>query len=82
MRSAGCLLILISVLTFQSAAQVQGLDASKIDQVLGRSGQKMGEVYRVGFPRTDLHVVVGGVAIKGQDNWEIFRRLTRWVAHL
>jgi hypothetical protein len=25
---------------------------------------------------------VGGVAIKGQDNWEIFRRLTRWAAHL
>jgi len=25
---------------------------------------------------------VGGVAIKGQDNWEIFRRLTHWTAHL
>src|SRR5437867_3347592 len=25
---------------------------------------------------------VGGVAIKGQDNWEIFRRLTHWAAHL
>ena len=25
---------------------------------------------------------IGGVAIKGQDNWEIFRRLTRWAAHL
>ena len=25
---------------------------------------------------------VGGVAIKGQDNWEIFRRLTRWAARL
>ena len=25
---------------------------------------------------------VGGVAIKGQDNWEIFRRLARWAAHL
>src|ERR1051326_4604147 len=24
---------------------------------------------------------IGGVAIKGQDNWEIFRRLTRWAAH-
>jgi hypothetical protein len=64
MRSAGFLLILISVLTFRGAAQAQGLDTSKIDVVLGRSGQKMGEVYRVGFPRTDLHVDVGGVAIK------------------
>ncbi len=25
---------------------------------------------------------VGGVAIKGQDNWEICRRLTVWAAHL
>ncbi len=25
---------------------------------------------------------VGGVALKGQDNWEIFRRLARWAAHL
>jgi hypothetical protein len=24
---------------------------------------------------------VGGVSIKEQDNWEIFHRLTRWVAH-
>ena len=24
---------------------------------------------------------IGGVAIKGQDNWEIFRRLARWAAH-
>jgi hypothetical protein len=24
---------------------------------------------------------VGGVAVKGQDNWEIFRRLGRWAAH-
>jgi hypothetical protein len=24
---------------------------------------------------------VGGVAIKGQDNWEIFRRLAHWAAH-
>ena len=24
---------------------------------------------------------IGGVAVKGQDNWEILRRLTRWAAH-
>src|SRR6267142_2324771 len=35
-----------------------------IDQALGRSGQKTGDVYRVGFPRTGLHVSVNGVAIK------------------
>lgn len=25
---------------------------------------------------------IGGVAVKGQDNWEIFRRITRWAASL
>jgi hypothetical protein len=42
----------------------QGLTTSKIDEVLGRTGQKSGEVYRVAFPRTDLHVIAEGVAIK------------------
>jgi hypothetical protein len=44
------------------AAQV--LDTAKLDEALGRSGQKSGDVYRVGFPRTDLHVSVGGIEIK------------------
>jgi hypothetical protein len=42
----------------------QGMDTAKIDKLLGRSGQKIGDVYRVGFPRTDLHVSVAGVEIK------------------
>ena len=46
------------------AAAAQGLDATKIDNQLGRSGQKTGDVYKVGFPRTDLHVSVHGLAIK------------------
>src|SRR5260370_17725022 len=46
------------------AAAAQGLDATKIDSQLGRSGQRTGDVYKVGFPRTDLHVSVHGLAIK------------------
>ncbi|MBS1841522.1 MAG: DUF1259 domain-containing protein [Acidobacteria bacterium] len=46
------------------AARSQGLNTSTIDHALGRSGQKAGEVYRVGFPRTDLHVTVQGVPVK------------------
>lgn len=46
------------------AAGAQGLDIGKIDAALGRNGQKSGDVYRVGFARTDLHVTVGGVAVK------------------
>jgi hypothetical protein len=42
----------------------QGIDTTRIDQALGRSGQKTGDVYRVGFPRTDLHVSVNGLVIK------------------
>jgi hypothetical protein len=42
----------------------QSLDTSSIDQALGRSGQKSGEVYKLSFPRTDLHVTVNGLAIK------------------
>ena len=58
-------LILWSILVVcPMALAAQGLNAGKIDEVLGRPGQKSGDVYRVGFPRTDLHVVAGGVDIK------------------
>ncbi len=58
------LLALLSVLLFAALARAQGLDTAKIDQALGRSGQKFGSVYKVGFQRTDLHVTVDGVAIR------------------
>jgi hypothetical protein len=48
----------------QVAIWGQGLSTSDIDKALGRSGQKSGEVYKLSFPRTDLHVAVKGVAIK------------------
>ena len=57
-------LVLAGVLFVPLAARSQGLNTSAIDQALGRSGQKAGEVYRVGFPRTDLHVSVQGVSVK------------------
>lgn len=59
----GCL-VLVSTLFVPPAVRSQGLNTSAIEQALGRSGQKAGEVYRVGFPRTDLHVVVQGVSVK------------------
>ena len=46
------------------AASAQGLDTTKIDQVFSRTGQKTGDVYRIGFPRTDLHVVIDGITVK------------------
>jgi uncharacterized protein DUF1259 len=58
------LLILMSLAALPITASAQGPDASKIDQPLGKSGQRVGDVYRVGFPRTDLRVSVNGLAIK------------------
>jgi hypothetical protein len=57
-------LTFICVLTLPTLLPAQGVTAAPIDQALGRSGQKTGEVYRVSFPRTDLHVSVDGLAIK------------------
>jgi hypothetical protein len=54
-----------------------GLDVAAIDRAIGRSGQAMaGDVYRVGFPRTDLHVTVGDVAVKpgfALGSWAAFK---------
>lgn len=57
-------LVLVCGLLVPLAARSQGLNTSAIDQALGRSGQKAGEVYRVSFPRTDLHVTVQGLSVK------------------
>jgi len=56
--------ILLCVLSLPIVVCAQGVTPATIDQVLGRSGQKTGDVYRVGFPRTDLRVSVNGLAIK------------------
>src|SRR6202521_2245779 len=52
------------VLLVPILVRAQGVTTAPIDQALGRSGQKTGEVYKVSFPRTDLHVSVHGLAIK------------------
>lgn len=56
--------LLLSLVLFPLIVAAQSPGTSKIDQILGRTGQKTGDVYKVGFPRTDLQVVVQGVAIK------------------
>jgi hypothetical protein len=42
----------------------QALNTAALDQLLGHTGQKTGDVYRVGLPRTDLHVQAAGIALK------------------
>jgi hypothetical protein len=52
-------------------------DWSKVADALGKPGSEMpGGVYRVGMPRTDLHVTLDGVAIKptlALGSWLAFR---------
>jgi len=55
---------LLCVLSLPNPLRAQGVTTTPIDQILGRSGQKTGDVYRVSFPRTDLHVSINGLAIK------------------
>jgi len=64
MRSLQSIVVPISTLVLATVAFGQELNTSTIDQALGRSGQKSGEVYKLSFPRTDLHVVANGVAIE------------------
>jgi hypothetical protein len=58
------ILMLSILLSCPVMLAAQGLDTAKIDEAMGRSGQKTGDVYRLGFPRTDLHVSVAGVDLK------------------
>src|SRR5690242_7061006 len=58
------LLVLSIALSIPVSLMAQGLDTGKMDEVMGRSGQKTGDVYRFGFPRIDLHVAVAGVELK------------------
>src|SRR5580704_8968475 len=64
MRYVQNLPALVLMLMIPIIVTAQGIDTIRIDQALGRSGQKTGDVYKVGFPRTDLHVSVQGLAIK------------------
>jgi hypothetical protein len=59
-----CRLAAFCVLLLPNFVRAQGVTAAPIDQALGRLGQKTGEVYKVSFPRSDLHVSVHGLAIK------------------
>ena len=64
MKSIKRLALFTFCLLVPVALFAQGLDTARLDKIFGRSGQKLGEVYKFGFPRTDLHVTMHGVAIK------------------
>jgi len=59
------LLMLAGLLAFAAAPASAGTDWTKVADALGKpGGEQPGGVYRVGLPRTDLHVVLDGVEIK------------------
>jgi Domain of Unknown Function (DUF1259) len=59
-----------------ATTSIASLDTKKIDEVLGRSGELRGDVYKVSLPRTDLKITADGVAIKpglALGSWVAFK---------
>jgi hypothetical protein len=59
-------LLIASILaaSLNTAAVAQEIDWQKVDDVFGRKAAVTGDVHRYGFPRSDLSVILDGVAIK------------------
>jgi hypothetical protein len=75
---------LTAAIPLSSTAQ-SGLDTAGIDRALGKTGQATGDVYKVTFPRSDLHVTVNGLAIRpglALTGWAAFEAVgTEAVTH-
>ncbi len=56
---------LATATSFAPLRAEQALDTTAISVAPGRTGKMMpGDVYRVGLPRTDLHVTIDGLVLK------------------
>lgn len=63
-------------LAVPALVMAQEVNPNALDQILGRHGQRIGEVYKFGFPRSDLHVVLRGVAVRpglALGSWAAFQ---------
>lgn len=64
-RVVGCVAILAASATASSAAPVDAAAWEAVDRILGRPGKVFpGDVHKYGWPRSDLHVTVGGVQVE------------------
>jgi Domain of Unknown Function (DUF1259) len=76
LRSAVLAGAALSVATLTAGAQA---DWAPVDRAMGRpSTTQPGEVHRYSFPRTDLRVMAGGVAVKpalALGSWVAFKRM-------
>ena len=60
-----CVLILAASAIVSSAGPVDSATWEVVDKVLGRPGKVFpGDIHKYGWPRADLHVTAGGVAIE------------------
>jgi Domain of Unknown Function (DUF1259) len=69
-------IIAAATMTIGISANAQEIDWKKVDDALGRSAAVTGDVHRYGFPRSDLHVTLDGVAIKpalALGGWAAFK---------
>ena len=60
----------------QASAQAGALDTAAIERAIGKAGQLTADVYKVTFPRSDLHVTRDAVAIKpglALTGWAAFK---------
>jgi hypothetical protein len=67
----------VLAMTLQQSSAQAPADWKAVDQILGRSGALQGESYRVGFPRSDLHVTVGTVTVRpalALGSWVTFKQ--------
>src|SRR3954471_1936095 len=77
MRLSNCAAAATALAFLSLPAAAAETDWPKVAAALGKSGSEMpGGVYRVGLPRTDLHVTLDGVEIKptlALGSWLVFR---------
>jgi Domain of Unknown Function (DUF1259) len=75
-------LSLLSLIIHQNQTPADWRD---VERALGRPGAVQNDVYRVGFPRSDLHVTVGRVAVKpalALGSWVAFKQTSDSTAML
>jgi hypothetical protein len=63
-KTAPLALVLLCVVTLGAPQSYAATDWNKVGTTLGKSGTESGGVYRVGLPRTDLHVTLDGIVLK------------------
>ncbi len=75
---AGALLLLLAARTAAQAADTPRGTWASVDHVFGEPGKDLpGNVHKFGWPRTDLHVTLGGISIEpalALGSWAAFQK--------